>query len=445
MNEFPTIDACGPGMSTRFGLYCRGLIVALFLLTALSNAPAFSQKIDGVPDVPPGAVGSTDPIFYDSLSFGIRLIFYDQFEEALTLFEDLQHSHPDHPAPHFFKAATYQTWMSSFRVSRFREAFEEDARLAIAKGKAWSKRDNNPWSYFYMGGAYGYQAVNEFRKRDWINAFIDAGRGVKSLEKALAIDPNLFEVYLGLGLYHYWRTAKSKFLRLITFWIPDNRELGLCQLAFAFEHGSCASIEAGYGLVCTYFDYGRYEKAMSILNRLLAKKMTQGVSDLYYKGRLLIKFKKWSEAESVFREILARLENYKFTSVGYQVECMYWLAEALTAQNNESEALVFTERALARSEKRRADSEIEGPFEDFKEIKMRLKRLHRSLMGNRTEISQPQSVKKKEDSVQTNLTPFIPWASVDPIDVKANSPKRKVSVNCTTNIKLRQLGKGMKP
>jgi tetratricopeptide (TPR) repeat protein len=392
MSKFSTIDAHGPCIRARFGLSSIGLIVALFLLAVLPKAPAFSQKIDGVPAVPPGAVGSTDPIFYDTAFSGIRLVFNDQFEEALTLFEDLQQSHPDHPAPYFFKAATYQAWMGSFRVSRFWNVFEENIGLAISKGTAWLKRDKDPWSYFYTGAAYGFQAVNRFRDHDWINAYLDAGRGVKNLKKVLTRDPILFDIYLGLGAYHYWRTSKSSFLRLITFWIPDRRDLGLRQLEFAFEHGSYASIEAGYGLVVAYFDYGRYEKAMAILDRLLEKKMTPAISDLYYKGRLLIKFEKWPEAESVFREILARLENYKFTSVGYQVACMYWIAEALTAQNNESEAIAFTEMALTRSVKRHPDSEMEGPFENFEEIKMRLERLHRVLKENWRNHSQDRPV-----------------------------------------------------
>jgi len=395
MKKFRIIDARKPGMRAGFGLYCTGFIIALLLLIALPNAPAFSQNIDGVPDVSSGALGSTDPIFYDTAISGISLVFNDQFEEALTLFEDLQRSHPDHPAPYFFKAATYQTWMNSFRVSRFREAFEENVLLAISKGTAWLKGDNDPWSYFYTGAAYGYQAVNRFRDHDWINAYLDAGRGVKNLKKVLTSDPSLFDVYLGLGAYHYWRTSKSSFLRIITFWIPDRRELGLRQLEFAFENGSYASIEAGYGLVVAYFDYGQYEKAMAILARLLEKKMTLSISDLYLKGRLSIKFEKWPEAESVFREILARLETYKFTSVGYQVACMYWIAKALTAQNNESEALAFTEMALARSVKRHTDSEMEGPFESFGEIKMSLERLHRVLKENRRNHSQDRPVQAR--------------------------------------------------
>ena len=276
--------------------------------------------------------------------------------------------------------------MSLSRLSRYQEEFEKHIQLTIEKGNELLKQENNPWILFYVGAAYGYRAFNQFRKHNWINAYFDAKKGVENFKEALKEDPNLFDVYLGLGSYHYWRTAKSNFLRLIAFWIPDKRELGLRQIEFAFERGSYAPDQAGYNLVAAYFDYGQYEKAMQTLNRIFEKKKTAGLSDLYYKGRLLIEFKQWAEAESVFREILQHLENEEIASAGYKSECMYWIAEILRAQKKRSEALKFAEMALAQSRERNDDAELEGPFENFREIKYRLENLHRVLKGEELEF-----------------------------------------------------------
>jgi tetratricopeptide (TPR) repeat protein len=358
-------------------------VLFLFLLGSifLSISPAFSDPSESVPDVPPGTVGSKDPIFFDAVSPGINLVLHDRFKEGLLLFEEVQQTHPDHPAPYFFKAATYQSWMSSSRLNKFPKEFEKNVQLAIEKGRKLLRQDKDPWSLFYLGAAYGYQAFNQFRKHNWIDAYFDAKKGVDNFKGALEKDPKLYDVYLGLGSYHYWRTAKSSFLRIIAFWIPDKRELGLRQIEFAFHHGAYAPDQAGYNLVVAYFDYGRYEKAMQILNQIIEKKKTVGVSDLYYKGRLLIEFERWSEAESVFRELLKDLEIDESASAGYKAECLYWIAALLTKQKKRTEALEFAEMALAQSEKRNADSELEGPFEDFWEIETRLGRLHQYLTG----------------------------------------------------------------
>ncbi len=383
--ESPTAQPYGSRVTPRYGKYCEGVIAFLIWLIILSISPAFSHPTERVPDLPPDVRASKDALFHDSVSLGLNLVLNDRYKEGLRLFEDLQRTYPDHPAPHFFKAATYQSWMASLRLNQFQEEFDENIELAIDKGNGLLKRENNPWLFFYVGAAYGYRAFNQFRKHRWIRAYSDAKEGVDNFQEALERDPNLFDVYLGLGSYHYWRTAKSSFLRLITFWIPDKRELGLRQLEFSFERGTYASEQAGYNLVAAYFDYGQYEKAMQTLDRILEKKKAPGFSDLYYKGRLLIKFERWPEADSTFREILERLDTYELVSTGFKAECMYWIAATLTAQKKRSEALEFAEMALALSEERNADSELEGPFENFREIENRLERLHQYLKGERVD------------------------------------------------------------
>jgi tetratricopeptide (TPR) repeat protein len=377
----PNRPSHGPKTKARFGNSLGALALFLLGFIFLSISPAFSDPSESVPDVPPGTVGSKDPIFFDVVSPGIDLALHDRFKESLLLFDEIQQSHPDHPAPHFFKAATYQSWMSTTRLKTHQEEFEKNIQLTIKEGHELLKQGNDPWILFYVGAAFGYQAFNEFRKHQWIDAYFDAKKGVDNFKEALRLDSKLFDVYLGLGSYYYWRTAKSSFLRLITFWIPDKRELGLRQLEFAFQHGAYARDQAGYNLVAAYFDYGQYEKAMRTLNRIIERKKTASLSDLYYRGRLLIEFKKWPEAEAVFREILERLESKEFASAGYKAECLYWIAALLTKQKQRAQALEFAEMALAQIDKRKANSELEGPFEDFGEIESDLERLHQYLKG----------------------------------------------------------------
>jgi tetratricopeptide (TPR) repeat protein len=151
--------------------------------------------------------------------------------------------------------------------------------------------------------------------------------------------------------------------------------LGLRQLEFVIDHGLYAPNQASYALVVSYFDHGQYEKAMNIYDRTIAKKRTLTFTDLYYKGRLLIKFRRWRKIESLFKIISRQLEKSGFVSVGYQVECKYWIAFALFNQNKFSEAQELIEDATAQSARRNPDLEVEGPFESFKEIKKRLGKL----------------------------------------------------------------------
>jgi tetratricopeptide (TPR) repeat protein len=264
--------------------------------------------------------------------------------------------------------------MGSYRTKKFQKELEKNVQWAIHKGNALLSQNQDPWLFFYVGAAYGYRAFNRFREHDWIGAYLDAERGIKNLNEALKRDPHIYDVYLGLGTYHYWRTAKSGFIRLITFWIPDKRDLGLSQLRFSSEHGRYSSDESKYALITAYFDNGDYEKSHQVLNRILSAREPT-LMDLYYQGRLSMKFQRWEEAETLFQDLLLRLERSEMASTGYQAECRYWIALAMKEQNRTEGALELAQEALALAEMREAELELEGPFENFNEIHHRLKDL----------------------------------------------------------------------
>jgi tetratricopeptide (TPR) repeat protein len=336
---------------------------------------SIADMSDQVPVVDTGAKSPPDPLFDDAVSRGIALTFNDQFQEASVLFDSLKQEYPDHPAPYFFKAATYQNWMSSYRFNNFQKELEENIQITIDKGEALIENEPDAWLHFYVGAAYGYRAFYRFRKHNWIGAYQDGRKGVNNFKEAFELDSTLYDVYLGLGTYHYWRTAKSKFLRIITFWMPDKRELGLQQMEFAVNHGRYAHHEASYGLLISLMDYKKNKEALEILERVIAEKDTPNISDIYFMGRLLVEFKNWQSVEINFRENLQRIENYPYFSIGFQVECKFWIAKALAEQNKIQQALILAEDALQQSTLREKDQELEGPLESFDEIKNNLEKL----------------------------------------------------------------------
>ena len=353
-------------------------IVVALAFNVLFSTPAISDIIGGIPEVATNVITPPDPIFDEPESRGIHLVFNGHFRESMEIFNGLLSKYPDHPAPNFLKAA-YQVWMNNYRLNLFQTELGKNIQAAIQKGEEMLKKRSDSWVNFYVGAAYGYQAFNRFRKHEWIGAYFDSKKGLNHLEEAYILNPKLYDVYLAFGSYNYWRTAKSDFIRIVAFWIPDERELGLRQLQFSIDHGRYCPNEASYGLVNALFDYGEYEKAYDVLNRTMARKTELGYSDFYLKGRLLIKLKKWKEAESVLLDLLRKLESSEYPCIGYQVECKYWIAVVLKAQNKISEARTISEQALRQSEKRNPDIELDGVFEDFDEIHEQLKTLNGEL------------------------------------------------------------------
>jgi tetratricopeptide (TPR) repeat protein len=332
-----------------------------------------------LPQPEPGELAPADPTFDAPLSRGIALVYSDRFEESLALFDSLQKAHPGHPGPYFYKAATYQTWMSSYRFNGFQKELEGNVEEAITKGTKLLRTTNDPWLLFYMGAAYGYRAFYKFRNYHWLDAYQDSRKSLNYIQTGLQRQPKLYDAYLGLGSYDYWSTAKSIVLKLLTFLIGDKRDFGLEEIKLAMQHGRYSRDEARLVLVTALFDYGKYEQALAALDQKESPARPASMTELYLHGRLMFEFGRWPEVESIFRELLQRLENHRYQSIGYQAECKYRVAKALQQQGHHKEALALADEALALSEKRNAKTELESDLGSFSEMLKALKRLNDEL------------------------------------------------------------------
>jgi hypothetical protein len=121
----------------------------------------------------PGDRAPIDSTFHDALTVGSELVLGNQYVKAIAFFDSLEQLYPDHPAPNFYKAATYQKWMLTYRFSKFQDDLYENAKLSIDKGKQLLKKEDDPWLNFYVGAAYGFKALHRFRKHDWVGAYLD--------------------------------------------------------------------------------------------------------------------------------------------------------------------------------------------------------------------------------------------------------------------------------
>ena len=339
-------------------------------------ADAHGRDPGEFPSVGPDGGTAIDSTFDLPLSAGLYLIARGRHDAAIALFDSLQRVFPRHPAPHLYVAGVYQNWMLGNRLNDFEAQVQESIQLAIDKGTALLQTSDDPWLRFYIGAAYGYRALYRFRRHNWIGAYLDGRRSVASFDRALAAMPELYDSYFGLGSYHYWRTARSGLLRLVAFWVKDLRQLGLEELRLAVDHGRYSAREATYGLAIAYYDYGDYDKALAINDMAMKLADPPSKGALYIRGRLMARLGNWPEAEAAYRELLSRLPA---RSIGYQVECKYWIAEALNAQQRLAEAHEMAREALTQSKSRNKAAELESALDDFDTIRKRLEELDRRL------------------------------------------------------------------
>jgi len=292
-----------------------GTMVYVGIASLLLTSAAASAYI-ALPTPPTGELASVDSIFDHVITRIVYLSDSGRYKAALVLCDSLRQALPDHPGPYLSAAGVYVNWMQSFRLNNFEDEVDSNAQRAIDTGTQMLASGQSAWIRFSVGSAYGYRALSRLRRRNWIGAFLDGRRSNAHLNADLQLDPHLYDAYFAFGAYHYWRSARSAFIRSIVFWMPDRRELGLQQMRLAADHGRYIRTGALHGLALALYDAGDIEGALLANARALAAFEAPTNGSLYTRGRLLVELQDWQNVERTFAKLSPQ-------SVGYQVECRY--------------------------------------------------------------------------------------------------------------------------
>jgi tetratricopeptide (TPR) repeat protein len=329
-----------------------------------------------LPSPAAGELATIDPLFDAEATRIGFLVDVGRYEEAWALCDSLTRAHPGHPAPHLFTAGAYVSWMQSYRLSDYEAQVDESVARAIEVGTQLQETSEDAWLSSQIGCAYSYRAMARFRRHNWIGAYLDGRRSINYMKAALELDPQLYDAYFSLGGYHYWRTARSSFIRAVAFWMPDLRDLGLQQMELAVDHSRYVRHAALHGLALTLFDAGGIEAALNHNDQAMGVIDPPTNGSLYLRGRLMAQLQDWEAATMAFQQLLTKLPP---RAIGYQVECKYWIARAHQAQGRLDEARQLVTAAMKQSESRNPAAEVESALESFDAIHRRLVELDTQL------------------------------------------------------------------
>jgi tetratricopeptide (TPR) repeat protein len=253
-------------IARRTGLAC-------VLLLAPIAIPARARNIT----LPPETPAILDKIYSFDLQGAV--------EDA----KRMQQEHPNHPLGYLLEAEAlwWRIWCTSTdfkygmsdarrrpKLQADQHYFELSAR-ALSLAEARIKQGESAEMQFYAGMAeasaarlYGLRAENR-------NAARAGVRGREHLLRAKALDPDLADVDLGLGLYNYYVDTLSSLARILRFFmgIPGgSKQEGVRLLEHAIAHGLLTSNVARFYLALNLHRYDQqYEKALAVLTPLVEK------------------------------------------------------------------------------------------------------------------------------------------------------------------------------
>ncbi len=319
----------------------------------------------------------------DSLiQMGIDLIHQDKFSEGIAGFKKIIEKYPEEPVGYFFVAASYQAIIDDYRNENYKPDFEEYIDTAIAKAE---KKVNNDSSsaqdHFYLGGAYGYRGIYKSFRGNWWSAFRDARRAKSHLDKALEINPELYDCYFGLGAYHYWGSIKSR----IFWWLPfigDDKEKGIKQYELTVEKGKYAKEEAKYGLLRVYIEEKKYLKALELAEEV--KSLNPSDPFVFWMtGQAYIGLNDWDEALKIYQSLLLYFKSSPYYDLMAEVECRYWLAYLYFVKAQFQESSEQLGIVLANKNEVKDNDYSEPILKGAQELKERIREAMKNQKANR--------------------------------------------------------------
>ncbi len=184
--------------------------------------------------------------------------------------------------------------------------FSKKIDAAIAACEAWTAREpRRAEAWFYLGAAYGARVQWRVLRVERLAAARDGKRIKESLERALALDPDLEDAHFGIGLYKYYADVAPAVLRVLRFLLMlpgGDREEGLRQMQRTRERGAVLAGEADYQLHIIDLWYEE--------NFARARSLVEGLASRYPRNPLFLQLA--GEIEDVyFHDASASLRAYE--------------------------------------------------------------------------------------------------------------------------------------
>ncbi len=263
----------------------------------------------------------------DSLIYyGIEQSIQQNYAAAESTFAHLIKKAPEHPRGYFLLAATIQSKSMDFETDKW----ENDFIILLSKtenaARNMLQKDNKDvWAHFYLGSALSYRAFHDGKKRKYVSAFKRGLAGISELNDVIKIDSTMYDAYLGIGSYKYWR---SKFTRYID-WLPlikDERELGIEMVKLAAEKGTYTKYAAINALVWISIDHGNVSEALQWALKGLNKYPNSrfflwGVAKTYFN------LQQYENAIKYYQFILNTVQQEELNNHYNEIICYYKLAQ----------------------------------------------------------------------------------------------------------------------
>jgi len=196
-------------------------------------------------------------------------------EDARAAARELQQRYPDHPAGFLITAETYwwdaqadpHNQKTESAYYKAQELAQSKAELALKAGK-YSKAE----VLAYLASTHGsYARFEVTQKESYFHALRAGLRAHKYAEQVYALDPNYYDIYVGLGAFNYFAGTLPSMIKPFAwlFGAHGDKDTGVKQLQTAMEKARYSRTEARIVYYSALLSNKEYAAAFPILEKLI--------------------------------------------------------------------------------------------------------------------------------------------------------------------------------
>lgn len=281
-------------------------------------------------------LNNVDQEYKDLMIKGIKQAYSlaPNLDSSFASFDKLTFLEPERPEGYFMKAALFSSVYRFHPTQANFDTLENYTNITIDLTERLLKvYPDDKFLHYYLGGVYGNIGLHYLAKKSYWKAYTNGRKGKNYLEKAIKLDPNFIDAYLGLGMFQYYADMLSNYLKPLLFIMRLNgdREKGLRNIKNAVINSSFSQIEAAYFLAKVYDRYeGKSSEAGTLYNKLLNiypdnYYLKYSVARYYYQNGYFIESKKCFE--NLLLDIPKQYSVYPRSVHYYYGMTLYYIGE----------------------------------------------------------------------------------------------------------------------
>jgi len=160
-----------------------------------------------------------DPSILAHADKGVDAIYNLDLNTARTELSALLNEHPNYPLGLFGQVMIeWARYEYEFEKSNVKQAkvFENIINSSIKGIETWLKQNGEQaQAYLALGGIYGVKARFLLANKSYVRAYFTGKKGLKFMNKAVELDPEMYDAYLGQAIYEYYAGTLPAVVRVL--------------------------------------------------------------------------------------------------------------------------------------------------------------------------------------------------------------------------------------